>query len=88
MAQEKKSQKKVDYKELSNKRCTECGKPLKQNIVSRNPHARLRYVCFKISNGKKESFPHKVSVNGEKTPLKRIDYLALQKQNKRTYQRR
>jgi len=87
MARENKSQKKVNYRELSDKRCTVCGKPLKKNIVMKNKHAKFCFVCFQLAKGKKESFAHKVNPNGDKIPLKRVDYIALQKANKRLYLR-
>ena len=52
MLQEKKSKKKVDFKELSNIRCEDCGQFLKVNLVAKTPNAKRCYVCFKISQGK------------------------------------
>jgi len=38
--------KKHDYKILSNKHCKTCGKPLKQNLVDKNPDADQCYPCY------------------------------------------
>lgn len=85
MIQEKKNQKKVDYKVLSNKVCKTCGKPIKQNVASRNPYAKHCYVCFKINSGKKTVVKRKFSTSGELVSEKTIDLLRIQKQNKRIY---
>ena len=83
MVQEKKNQK-VDYKIKSDKRCKECGELLKQNVVNKNPYARLCYVCFKISKGKKVVNKYRI-VNGVRTHeiVKTINLLELQARNKR-----
>lgn len=54
--------KKLSYKELSDKTCTNCGKLLKQNLVNRRPDATFCYKCdqyyvkhnprYKLENGK------------------------------------
>lgn len=82
MAQEKKNH----YTVMSEKHCKECGAPLKLNVVQRNPHAVLCYVCFKVSKGKFETVKHKM-VNGEPVEVKRIDFRDLQLKNKRRYLR-
>jgi len=74
MIQEKQNQKvKVYYSVMSNKKCKECGEPIKQNVVNNNPHACLCYVCFKLSQGKKEASKHRV-INDEKIFIKRRDF--------------
>jgi hypothetical protein len=42
--------KKVDYKEMSKKRCVKCNAPLKKNSEMKG-HTQC-YVCFKLSKGK------------------------------------
>jgi hypothetical protein len=69
MTQENKSQKKVDYKILSNVNCTICGRPLKQNTAAKG-HTKC-YVCFKLSQGKRYYYKKGV----------KIDRLAIQKAN-------
>lgn len=54
MTQETKSQKKVDSKNLSKVKCKVCGKPLKQNSVSKG-HTQC-FICFKLSEGKRIYF--------------------------------
>ena len=76
--------KKVDYKELSDKRCKACGRQLKKNSELKG-HTQC-YVCFKISKGKKEMHEHK-TINGVKTLVKTVDLVQLQKQNKRLWLR-
>jgi len=83
MIQEKQNQKvKVYYSVMSNKKCKECGEPIKQNVVNNNPHACLCYVCFKLSQGKKEASKHRV-INDEKIFIKRRDFIQEQKKNRR-----
>ena len=73
MTQENKSQKKVDYKNLSNVKCKICGKPLKQNSANKG-HTQC-FVCFKLSQGKRFYFENGI----EK------DRLKIQQLNKVTY---
>jgi len=84
MTQEKQSQKKVDYTVMSTKKCTVCKMPLKENVVSRNPHACLCYVCFKVSQGKLKSIERRM-INGTKVIVKEIDFKKLQLQNINAY---
>lgn len=65
--------KKADYKELSDQRCPDCGRPLKQNKVDRKH--KYCYVCFKLRNGKRFYFKDEV----------KLDRLVLQKANQNTY---
>ena len=65
------TQTKVNYKVMSDKVCSECGHPIKQNIVLRNPHVKLCFNCFKLSQGKRYFFV--------KREMK--DRLEIQKQN-------
>lgn len=39
--------KKVSYKILSNKKCVDCGRFLKQNLIDKNPDAEKCYSCYK-----------------------------------------
>jgi hypothetical protein len=84
MVQEKKNQK-VDYSIMSDKKCKVCGQPLKLNVVKRNPHANLCYVCFKISKGKTEQVKRKYHSDGTITILKTINLIKLQKENIKRY---
>jgi len=86
MTQEKQSQKKVDYTVMSTKKCTVCKMPLKQNVVNQNPHVKLCYVCFKISQGKLKSTEHRM-INGVKVVVKQIDFKKLQLQNINAYRK-
>lgn len=63
--------KKVNYLVMSNKVCTECGHPIKQNVINRTPQVKLCYVCFKLSEGKRYFFEHGI----------RKDRLELKKSN-------
>lgn len=76
--------KKVDYKELSNKKCSECGRPLKKNSEMKG-HTKC-YVCFKIVNGKTTANIYEV-INGVKTGkvIGKRDFLKEQKTNKLKY---
>ena len=38
---------KKDYKTLSAKKCKDCNKPLKQNLVDKNPDAERCFKCKK-----------------------------------------
>lgn len=49
----------------SNKYCIDCNRPLKQNLVDKNPRARRCYKCFiKHKEAKKK---HKKVHHGQKT---------------------
>lgn len=76
--------KKVSYKKLSNKRCIECNKPLKQNLVNSNPNSNKCYCCYNISKGKTTTVRNRYKL-GELINTKTINYLEIQKVNKRTY---
>ena len=80
------SLKKVDYSIMSNKKCKVCGRPLKQNVVQRNEHAVLCYVCFKISEGKTKKVQRRYA-DGKSRLIseKTIDYRKLQKENIKKY---
>jgi len=64
--------KKVDYSELSNKCCVDCGRPLKQNLIIKNPDANRDYICNLIATGR----------TSKRYNLKRIQEL-----NKRKYKK-
>lgn len=38
---------KKDFRELSNKKCVECNRRLKQNLIDKNPDADICYKCKK-----------------------------------------
>ena len=64
MSETKKDKKeKLDYRVLSRTKCTcGCGRYLKQNVVDRNPGARLCYYSFLLSTGKTHVFTGTVEV--------------------------
>jgi hypothetical protein len=43
------SMKKHKYTVLSEKKCSKCGKILKQNLVDRIPNVKLCYACYCVS---------------------------------------
>ena len=43
--------KKVDFRVMSDKKCVECGKPIKQNLVTKKPLASKCYKCFNKTKG-------------------------------------
>ena len=45
---------KINFKILSTKKCSSCGRFLKQNLVDRNPEAELCYKCWKKTGFKDE----------------------------------
>lgn len=47
---------KKNFRELSNKKCIDCGQPLKKNLVERNPDAIRCWVCHKIFTFKGKYF--------------------------------
>jgi hypothetical protein len=79
-----KTNQKVNYTQMSNKKCKVCKAPLKQNVVNRNPNACLCYVCFKLSKGKTQI--HKYDgVGSFKKIIKTIDLKKVQLRNIQTY---
>ena len=65
MSENKVKKHKKDYRELSNVRCTcGCGRRLKQNVIDRNPHAKLCYYSYMLANGKTHVFTGSVEVKG------------------------
>lgn len=64
---------KKDYKILSNQKCPDCGRPLKQNKVDRTH--KYCYVCFKLKNGQRWFMEKGI----------KKDRLQLQKENRITY---
>ena len=44
--------KKVKNSELSDRKCKDCGKPLKQNLTNKNPDADRCYVCWRVAEGR------------------------------------
>jgi uncharacterized protein with PIN domain len=47
---------KKNFRELSDKRCIDCGQPLKKNLVERNPDANRCSTCHKIFKFKGKNF--------------------------------
>lgn len=76
--------KKHDYKELSKTKCIDCGKPLKLNLVMNNIHANRCFCCHNLSKGKKTSIRNRYHL-GTLVNTKTIDYLKIQKQNRRIW---
>lgn len=50
MSQERKTQKKQDYKVLSTVKCPHCGEFMKYNSILKNH--KLCYICYKVTQGK------------------------------------
>jgi len=69
----------IAYNDMSNKRCVDCGKPLKRRLVERQGHDRC-YVCHKLRNGVVSATYHKK--NGV---LKVVDYVKKQEQQQHSY---
>ena len=83
--------KKVSYSKMSNKKCPNCGAPLKENKVIKG-HTDC-YVCFKIKNGKYYAYQYAV-IDGVKSqvfdpktgrPKIRRDFRKEQAENRRKY---
>lgn len=76
----------VDYLVLSDEKCPDCGRPLKQNKV--NKGHRFCFVCFKIRSGKRYQYVYEV-ISGVLTIPKKlidtIDRIELQRQNRLIY---
>ena len=45
--------KKIDYKIKSTTKCSACDNLIKQNLINKQPQAKLCYRCYRISIGKK-----------------------------------
>ena len=41
---------KNSFRKLSNKKCIDCGQPLKQNLLDINPDAKKCWICYNIAN--------------------------------------
>lgn len=52
---------KKDFRVLSNKFCIDCGQPLKQNLIDKNPNALRCWVCDELfhSNPNRNMFSFK-----------------------------
>lgn len=68
-----------DYKELSSKKCVDCNKYLKKNLVENNPNATRCYCCDRISKGKL------TSQRKTKFGVKTIDWKKIQASNRKRY---
>lgn len=44
--------KKISYKEMSEKKCHKCFKPIKMNVVMRKPDANI-YLCYRCFKSQK-----------------------------------
>jgi hypothetical protein len=65
MSEAKVKKHKKDYRELSRVRCAcGCGRFLKQNVLDRNPAAKLCYFSYLLSKGKTHVFTGTVEVKG------------------------
>jgi hypothetical protein len=42
-----------DFRQLSDRKCRECGRQLKRNLIEKKPKADLCYKCFKKMLGQK-----------------------------------
>lgn len=50
-----KSSNKVKFTELSTVKCEKCGKPLKKNLITKKPNAKVCYKCMPTNpNGNKK----------------------------------
>ena len=47
---------KKNFRELSDKKCIDCGQPLKKNLVERNQDANRCSICHKIFKFKGKNF--------------------------------
>ncbi len=69
---------------LSDKRCTSCNKPLKQNLVTMNANANKCWCCYNVAKGKLKMHIRK----GKGTELEHeviIDFVKKQKEYINTY---
>jgi ribosomal protein L37AE/L43A len=76
----------VDYKIISDNRCPDCNRPLKQNKV--NKGHRHCFICFKIKAGKRYQYVYEVinrMLTIPKKLIKTIDRIELQRQNRIRY---
>ena len=47
---------KVNFTEMSDSLCIDCNRPIKKNVINRQPEANRCFVCYKLSNGLSSSF--------------------------------
>lgn len=83
-----KKKRKVSYKELSEVYCIDCKKPLKVNIVNRNPLATRCYVCHNVAKGKFEMYFHRMDRKTKQIKIKVINFKEKQKRQKKIYNKR
>jgi uncharacterized C2H2 Zn-finger protein len=76
----------VNYLDMSEKKCPDCNRLLKQNKV--NKGHKYCFICFKIRIGKRYQYVYEV-INGvltiPKELIETIDRIELQKQNRLKY---
>ena len=61
---------KKNFRELSDKRCLDCGQPLKKNLVDRNPDANRCWLCHKIFTFKGKNFTELKLLKAKQRKLK------------------
>jgi hypothetical protein len=76
--------KKLNYGLLSNRRCKDCGKPLKQELIRRNNDADRCYVCHQVSKGIFTMVLNKKQYSQDYY-IKTIDFKHKQKQQRKKY---
>ena len=65
MSEQKEKKHKHDYRLLSRTKCgCGCGRYLKQNVIDRNPVAKLCYLGYLLTKGKTHVFTGTVEVKG------------------------
>lgn len=68
---------KKDFRELSNKKCVECQRRLKQNLIDKNPDADICYNCKKEKQRQKAIDNYHASKLSKVLKLEPIDYLTV-----------
>lgn len=70
------------------RRCSKCNKPLKKNLLEKNPDADLCYCCWNLSRGRKLrviNITRSQPLRGTFTLEKVIDYKRIQEKNRNYY---
>ena len=76
---------KEDFREMTDVLCKHCNKPIKKNVINRNPSAHLCYTCYLLEKGKEELVYNRKR-NGKQ--VRRVINLKLkQKANLRIYKK-
>ena len=79
-----KKPKKLDFKVMSDQKCTKCGITLKQNLVNSSEKVDKCYTCWMLSRGK-TTLRIRKKKNSEHEQVKVIDLVEKQKLNKKKY---